>query len=215
VQFTRRISAPDGSFNGVLVASLDPSFFSRSYSTVDLGSGSGIALVGTDGVVRVGSGAYAVELGGLFEDRKLLSAVAASPKGTYVSQANFAGRRRVISYRLVPGYPLMVVVAVDEEQPDSQWMRNRRYYVAGAVVLTLLILISLVRAVKNSRRYDAARLALAASEARARRKSRELELTLEHMNQGILMVDSNAKIAVINNRCLELLDLSKAMTKHR
>jgi diguanylate cyclase (GGDEF)-like protein len=213
VQFTRRINAPDGTFDGVLVASLDPSFFSRSYNTVSLGSGSGIALVGTDGVVRVGTGTYAVELGAMFEDRKLLSAVATSPIGTYLSQANSTGRQRIISYRLVPGYPLMVVVAVDEIQPDSQWMRNRRYYVAGALVLTLLILLSLVRAFKNSRRYDKARLALAASEAHLRRKSLELELTLEHMNQGILMVDSDAKIAVINNRCLELLELSKETIK--
>jgi diguanylate cyclase (GGDEF)-like protein len=42
-------------------------------------------------------------------------------------------------------------------------------------------------------------------------KSRELELTLNHMTQGIIMMAPDRKVPVINQRAIELLDLPKSM----
>jgi diguanylate cyclase (GGDEF)-like protein len=42
-------------------------------------------------------------------------------------------------------------------------------------------------------------------------KSRELELTLNHMTQGILMVAPDRKVPVINQRAIELLDLPRSL----
>lgn len=42
-------------------------------------------------------------------------------------------------------------------------------------------------------------------------KSRELELTLNHMTQGIMMVAPDRKVPVINQRAIELLDLPKSV----
>ena len=52
VQFTRRVNKPDGSFNGIVVASLDPNYFSEFYKSLDTGRGSVAVLAGTDGIVR-------------------------------------------------------------------------------------------------------------------------------------------------------------------
>ncbi len=46
-------------------------------------------------------------------------------------------------------------------------------------------------------------------------KSRELELTLNHMTQGILMVAPDRKVPVINQRAIELLDLPKSLASQR
>src|SRR5262249_29150551 len=52
VQLTRPIIAADGAFAGVIVASVDPSQFSRFYDAIDVGRNGDIVLFGQDGVVR-------------------------------------------------------------------------------------------------------------------------------------------------------------------
>jgi len=47
------------------------------------------------------------------------------------------------------------------------------------------------------------------------RKSRELELTLNHMTQGIMMVTPDRKVPVINQRAMELLDLPNSVASPR
>ena len=63
VQFTRRFSTADGGFGGVIVVSLDPTYLSRAYGGLNLGEGGGLALTGTDGIIRAGTGIYASALG--------------------------------------------------------------------------------------------------------------------------------------------------------
>ena len=53
-----------------------------------------------------------------------------------------------------------------------------------------------------------------ASEARARQKAEQLQLTLENMSQGIMLVTNDLQIPVINSRCAELLDLPPDLIKN-
>ncbi len=56
IQVTRRITQQDGRFGGVVVASLDPSHLSRTYNALTLGESGGLALIGTDDIIRAGAG---------------------------------------------------------------------------------------------------------------------------------------------------------------
>jgi diguanylate cyclase (GGDEF)-like protein len=76
-----------------------------------------------------------------------------------------------------------------------------------AAGITLLILLGIVLDAEQRRRVDEAREAARASGAVALEKSRELEITLDHMSQGLMMVDGARKVAVINHRAIELLSL--------
>ena len=51
IQITRRLSAPDGTFAGVLVASLNPEHFAEFNRVIDLGAGGAVTLAGLDGTV--------------------------------------------------------------------------------------------------------------------------------------------------------------------
>ena len=52
VQLTRRINGANGSFDGVIVASMNPQHFAKFYGSIDLGADSVVVLAGFDGIVR-------------------------------------------------------------------------------------------------------------------------------------------------------------------
>ena len=85
VQLTRRFNQPDGSFGGMLVASLDPLHFTRFYDKIDLGRATSIALIGSDGIVRSSGGG----------DRAF--ALGQNLNGTAAVRADAAKQRRRIS----------------------------------------------------------------------------------------------------------------------
>jgi len=52
IQLTRRISRANGEFAGVVVVSIDPGYFTRFYSEIELGKQGMVALYGMDGMSR-------------------------------------------------------------------------------------------------------------------------------------------------------------------
>ena len=56
IQFSRPVGITDRSFNGAIVASLDPSYLTRIYNSVDIGHEGYIRVIGLDGIVRATSG---------------------------------------------------------------------------------------------------------------------------------------------------------------
>ncbi|HLQ24669.1 MAG TPA: hypothetical protein VK138_02195, partial [Acidiferrobacterales bacterium] len=52
IHMSRRINKPDGSFGGVVVAAVDPGYFTQFYRQTDLGAQGLVLLVGLDGIGR-------------------------------------------------------------------------------------------------------------------------------------------------------------------
>ncbi|PWB62127.1 MAG: diguanylate cyclase [Bradyrhizobiaceae bacterium] len=75
---------------------------------------------------------------------------------------------------------------------------------AVATLATLLILGGVALALRHRLRLERAH---AASEAHAREAARDLEVTLDNMSQGIMMVDGARNLSVINRKAAQLLDL--------
>ena len=117
IQLTRKLRQPDGSFGGVIVASIDPAFVERFYHSINLGTQEGITLRGLDGVIRASHGVVGLRTRarrGL--PAPLAKALAQAPEGSFWGGAIVDGRRRLISYRLVAGYPLVITLAMDERE---------------------------------------------------------------------------------------------------
>jgi len=139
VQLTRRINRPDGSFGGVAVISLDPFYFTSFYSDVDVGRHGVVTLVGTDGIVRARRAGDSIDVGQDLSRAALFAELAKAPQGHYLAASAIDGRKRLASYRTLPGLPMVVLVGVDAEEAMSDFRTRRSGYFAFATGMSLII----------------------------------------------------------------------------
>jgi diguanylate cyclase (GGDEF)-like protein len=194
IQLSRRFSNADGSFGGVVVASLDPEHFTKFYDRVDLGSSGTISMIGDDGVVRAAGGqSGGLTMGQDIRGSELFAQIQSGLNSGFELRDPVNGRIRLISIRKVKGQPLWVSVSLDKgEALAGSWLSFRIDSAAG-LLLTLAILAAMELMLRT--------------EAGARQKSEQLELTLESISQGIMLVTKDLEIPIINRRCGELLKL--------
>ncbi len=209
VQFTRRLRGRTGEFAGVVVASLDPAHFTSLYSSLHSGHHGGITLLGLDGVVRATGGATSVALGKSLRDRPIMSEVMKGDDGVFRNSDD--GATRVGAFRKVRGYPLAVLVDINEVEmlAHVSWQFKRN--VAMALILTVVLLVVSEWGARYQHRLRIAQLRLARSRRRAVDKSEQLSLTLDSMTHGILMVTKDMRIPILNRQAMALLDLPSHM----
>jgi diguanylate cyclase (GGDEF)-like protein len=199
VQFTRRFSNKDGSFAGVVVASMDPAHFTSFYDKIDLGATTSVAMVGSDGVVR-SSGGGAVPRLSLGQDllrSKLFSRIQAGSDSVFQDPGSSPEDSLLVTARKVRSYPLWVTVSTRATDVYRASWANLQQNTLIVAFLTVLIMIALEQILR--------------AEAKAKQKAEQLQLTLEHISQGIMLVTKEHQIPIINQRCGELLHLPKDM----
>jgi diguanylate cyclase (GGDEF)-like protein len=201
VQFSRRFSNPDGTFAGVVVASLNPEHLTKFYDRIDFGSSASISLIGVDGVVRSSGGsASGFALGQDLGGTKLFSQMKAGNNSAFEDTDPANGEVRLVTVRKVKDHPLWVSVSTNENEIHRASWGTLQTNAAAGVALTLILLAALERLLRT--------------EAGAKQKAEQLQRTLENMSQGIMLVTKDLQIPIINGRCGELLDLPAEFVKH-
>jgi signal transduction histidine kinase/CheY-like chemotaxis protein len=211
IQLTRRITDENGTFRGVLVASLDPYYLSRFYEQIDLGKGGGITVVGRDGAVRAMAGLSRETLGAPFGDMAGLSR--ALSRDQWTENGTGVDTDRVTAYRAVSDWPLIVVVRVDDIDARARRLELKAQTRLMATGLSVGVLAVILLGIAYWRRFGEALAQLTRSRAAAKAATRELDLTLNNMAQGILMVDAHGHVAVVNQNALTLLGLPDTFTR--
>jgi diguanylate cyclase (GGDEF)-like protein len=200
IQLSRRFLNADGSFGGVVVASLDPQHFTTFYDAVDLGYSGSIALIGDDGVVRSAGGQSSdLKMGQNMRGTKLFARMQNGLNSAFEEPDTSTAQTRLFALRKVSGQPLWVSVSLDKREALAGSRANLRVNGIIAALLTLIILAAMEWMFRI--------------EAAARQKSRQLELTLESMSQGIMLVTKDLAIPIINKKCGELLKLPDAFVE--
>lgn len=139
VQLTRRIDRADGGFGGVAVISLDPFYFTAFYNEVDLGRYGVVTLAGLDGIVRARRSDSTTDVGQDIASSALFAELAKAPRGHYHATSSIDGRARMVSYRTLPGLPLVVAVGMDADEAMSDFRARRNAYFAFATGMSLII----------------------------------------------------------------------------
>ena len=188
---SRRLSAPDGSFDGVLIAFLAPSYFSDFYASVALGDDSIIELVNESGTVLVDNSATVTadeRRTGTWPRRELWS-----DHKVHSGRATFAsdGIDRILSVAPVAGRPLSVQVAISVPFALRAWYHH--VYQQAAVV-GLAELGFAAAAFMLWRQYRR----LLASDAARRRNADLLQKTIASMADAVLVVDAAGLVLLSN-----------------
>jgi diguanylate cyclase (GGDEF)-like protein len=160
---TRRLSAPDGSFNGVLSVSFDLLEFEKFYRSLELGEEGSVTLLKLNGVLlaRGAGGATRWDtVGKQFPRVGVLKVIEQSGgRGTYWNAPgpnSIDPIRRQISYRTVEGFPLVAAIGISEAQVFKHAKANARIYAIVAAALTVAIAIAIAFGAARERKLTLA-----------------------------------------------------------
>ena len=195
IQLTRRISAQDGAFGGMVVVSLDPAYLARFYGSVDLGSDGYVQVVGRDGIIRAMGGGKSSPIGKDLSGADLFrNFTEMAQSGWYYTKSNFSDRiPRLVSFRSVNNYPLIITVGLASRDIFTGVEAKRRNYFVIALALTGLIITVVLISARS--RMTRARLA-----TEREVQNRRLDAVLSNMPLGICMIDGAGQLALSNER---------------
>ncbi len=198
VQLTRRFLMPDGTFGGVVVASFNPAHFESFYGRIDLGKGASYALLGADGIVRASGGDpdERFRLGQDLSATSLFPILKKDKLEPFWESGAESATSQLFGLRKVAGHPVVVSASLPERTVYGDSEHNAYIMLVAGLLLTLLILWATRRAWL--------------SEMQVKEKAEQLQLTLDHMSQGIMMVTRDLQIPILNRKSLDLLDLPRS-----
>ncbi len=200
IQFTRKLRAADGSFDGIAVVSVDQAYLSRFYQSIVIGNGA-VLLATTDGSILVcAPDRFPVTIDALPAD--VTRRVLGGTNGSVYRAVSVADHiDRLYSSRSLERYPLVVAVGLASGDVFATYDRNMRlYFGVGALLTVVSIVVGLVMIRQRQSLLDS-RQALSA--------------TLENMSQGIAMVRADGSVPVLNQRAIDLLDLPSSLLATR
>jgi len=161
IPLSRSLNNPDGSFAGIAYISLNPEYFTKFYQDMNFNAYYAVRVIGLDGFIRASN--VKDETGADFSRAIIFGKIADNPSGFFYSPGTYFGVPRLMSYRVMPDYPLLVQVGASEEALYPMQQR-RATYLSSAGVVSLFILFYTGRLVARSRRQRQTEIQLRLSE---------------------------------------------------
>ncbi|MGG1946041.1 sensor domain-containing diguanylate cyclase [Trinickia sp. NRRL B-1857] len=145
IALSRRISARDGSFEGIAMVAIQLAYFHDLFSGLQLGGQGSIALIRDDGmmVMRQPFDPEIIgrNIGKASTFRKFLSA----REGTFSDTSTIDGVRRLYYFKHLNGLPLIIMVAQGESDIYAAW--TRRALIIGSLMATFAVAFVVLAAV--------------------------------------------------------------------
>lgn len=227
---SRPIRTRDGQFLGAVIVGLSSQYFQDFFNAINPSAEAIVSLFRSDGTLLARAPLGEEQIGSSFQDRSAfkdimmpgVTAGAAFAEGRLLPNGD-QGPSRIVAPRRLTGFPLISNVTVNEDVYLANWRTNARLIavLAGGLVGILLVLtvllvrlllrneqamVELTCAQHAAQREAAANAVLVeslqASETKLRDKSHTLEVTLDNMGQGLLMITADRVIAVCNRRAV-------------
>lgn len=163
IPLSLRIPCLDGSFGGVVVMAIDPAHLTNFYQESELNTSDLLEVTGLDGYTR---GRKIGRQTSFNQDARTLPWFIrhnTAPTGTFVDDGEIDGIRRIVSYRGLSGYPLIVTVGTAYDEAIAPSLQRRTTYLLTTSVISMLVLLSTTGMILGVARQQAITLALEAS----------------------------------------------------
>ena len=190
IPVSRRLQAPDGSFAGVITGQVDPAFAEQFSQTLKLGRGSNISIRGLDGVLRV---SYGFVTPPVQSTAVMKEALTRARDGHFWGAGAADGINRLVTYRTLSDYPLVITIGESEEHILADFRHQRLIYVLIAAALSFVTIIFVVIILQRQS-------ALERTNGRLKTVNGQFDTALSHISQGITMYDADHKLVVWNDR---------------
>jgi diguanylate cyclase (GGDEF)-like protein/PAS domain S-box-containing protein len=200
VQMTRRIEAPDGRFLGVVIVSADPAYFTSFYNEQQFGQRGLVSVVGLDGVVRARRIGEQVWYGTPNTVAALPQALQRQAEGTLHDTSQIDGRARSLGYRLLDGFPFVVLAGLDEQEVLRAHELRRVNALGLMAMVSVVVVLLLAGLALLLARLQASHLQRAASE-------RRLKLIADNVPALISQLDADGRYLYANRHFERLLGI--------
>jgi PAS domain S-box-containing protein len=194
IPVSRRISAPDGSFQGVIVAAVDPEYFHNSYRRVLPREGGASAIFRTDGILLARTPPLdGMSLGRNF-NRLAIFQPQAPDHGLGWGPSPMDGATRIVAYHRLDLYPLALTVSLREDVLLADWRESALRLGLAAALASVVIIASVFMLTHQSHREEAHAAALQKSE----RRLRFAQFALDHAADMVVWIDASGRILYAN-----------------
>lgn len=196
IVFNRRLNHKDGSFAGIVLASVTLDHLTQIFSKLDLGKQGSISLLGRDfsrsacyPELKEGEGMDGTDALRNVQEMLLKGQYA----GTHVAPSPTGSAERTLSYRKVADYPLYLITELDSADYFAQWRQEVAIMLALAVgfLLSTLLSAGLIYRGWKRRRFAVAALA---------QQEKKFRTLLEFTPDALVISDSNGIIAMANRQ---------------
>ncbi|WP_341704178.1 PAS-domain containing protein [Ferrovibrio sp.] len=192
ISVSRRVNNPDGSFGGIVVAAVEPDYFKAFYRDAQVSPDTLLTLI-TENGIRVArlpdldTAAVGSQVSGW---RQVSQTIGETSRGEIVSSGDFDDTPRLIAYRRVSGYPLLVAAGISENHALATWRENLVFSVIALLLAGLAAGGFLLILQRQMSRASAAEVRL--SEA------------IESLSEGFVLFGRDGRIVTVNRRYYEL-----------
>ncbi|MES2627022.1 MAG: EAL domain-containing protein, partial [Pseudomonadota bacterium] len=141
LHFTRRLSAPDGTFTGIVMVEVDAAYFVSGYEQAELGSQGVLGILGTDGVFRARQTGESVTYGDAVDYASILGLVNADDTQAALTVNVWDGVPRYTDVHELFAFPLAVIVGLSEEEQLSTVYASRDAQVRNSTIASVVMLL--------------------------------------------------------------------------
>jgi diguanylate cyclase (GGDEF)-like protein len=190
ISVSRRIDHPDGSFAGVIAATISLEHFLKLYRSIHVGQYGAISLTSSEGSLLVRYPFQVEDIGRDLSRAPIFSEyLRNTSSGTVDFASNVDGIHRLYAFKRSDQYPVVTTVAVGQAEATQAWLSQTKQSVA-VVLLLLGLLVALGRRLIShiSRRI------------RAEEKLLATQTALIELNQTLEVLASEDKLTGLANR---------------